>query len=176
MSNSWYESFFSPSHEFQQDIVRNRAEKGDADAQFALGFGCASEGSAENFQSAARWYLMAAGQDHALAQFNLGIMCANGQGMAEDKVKARSWFTKAARLGDAGAQHQLGMDSYRSSLHGSVELAQESRIEAYKWFRLAAEQDYRGSTGAYEQLALRMTRDDVMEANDRVAVFLRLKE
>jgi TPR repeat protein len=45
---------------------------------------------------AARWYRKAADQGHALAQYNLGLLYANGRGVAQDKAQARAWMQKAA--------------------------------------------------------------------------------
>ena len=49
--------------------------------------------------------------------------------------------------------------------------AAESRIEAYKWFQLAAAQGYKNSEGAYVTLTFKMTCADVAEAIARVARF-----
>jgi TPR repeat protein len=91
---------------------------------------------------------MAANQNHALAQFNLGLMFASGQGVAQDEAKALMWMQKAAQQGDAGAQHHLGMRHRRASFEGPPKDKLESNLEAYKWFRLAAAQGYRASAGA----------------------------
>ncbi len=171
MSKPWFRNFFPQAAPLNPETVQMRADGGDANAQFSLGLGCATNCSTQNYATAAQWYLKAAGQNHALAQFNLGIMHANGHGMPQDNVEALIWFTKAAQQGDAGAQHQLGMENHRASLHQPADGAKESRIEAYKWYRLAAAQDYRGSMGASEQLALRMAREDIADGDSRAAAF-----
>ena len=43
----------------------------------------------------------AAAQGDAKAQFNLGYMYANGQGVRQDYAMARQWYEKAAAQGDA---------------------------------------------------------------------------
>ena len=48
----------------------------------------------------------------------------------------------------------------------------ESKIEAYKWFHLAANQGYQGSIAAFETLTLSLTREQVTDGNQRVAAFL----
>ena len=45
------------------------------------------------------WYTKAAEQGYARAQFNLGLMYANGQGVTQDIVSAHLWFLLAARAG-----------------------------------------------------------------------------
>ena len=68
--------------------------------------------------------------------------------MARDDAAALVWIQKAARQGDAGAQHNLGMRNRRAGFEGSQADAGESRLEAYKWLRLAATQGYQGITGS----------------------------
>ena len=54
----------------------------------ALGVKFAREGAAQDYAQAAQWYLKAADQSHSLAQFNLGIMYAAGQGVPRDEAKS----------------------------------------------------------------------------------------
>jgi TPR repeat protein len=149
-----------------------RAEGGDAQAQFSLGIKFANEGAGQNYAEAAQWYLKAANQNHALAQFNLGVMYGRGQGVPRDEQRSLMWIRKAAHLGDAGAQHNLGMRHHRVSLDGVAEKAGESRIEAYKWLQLAAAQGYGPSEASCENVALQMTREGVADAGRRVAAFV----
>ena len=43
----------------------------------------------------------------AQAQYNLGVMYANGQGIPKDEAKAASWYRKAADQGEANAQARI---------------------------------------------------------------------
>jgi TPR repeat protein len=45
---------------------------------------------------AARWFQKAVGQGYPLAQFNLGAMHQNGNGVKQDPKEAAKWFQKAA--------------------------------------------------------------------------------
>ncbi|WP_439830288.1 tetratricopeptide repeat protein, partial [Aeromonas veronii] len=54
------------------------------------------------------WYRKAAEQGHAKAQYNLGVMYGNGQGVPQDDAQAVVWFRKAAEQGLAEAQYELG--------------------------------------------------------------------
>jgi TPR repeat protein len=51
---------------------------------------------------------LAANQGHAQAQYNLGVMHANGEGVQQDFTKAVKWYRLAADQGDAKAQFNLG--------------------------------------------------------------------
>ena len=47
---------------------------------------------------------MAAEQGHASAQFNLGVMYANGEGVPQNNLRAYVWFSVAAAQGDEDAR------------------------------------------------------------------------
>ena len=44
-----------------------------------------------------------------MAQNNLGLMYANGEGVPEDDAEAVHWYRKAAKQGYADAQYNLGL-------------------------------------------------------------------
>jgi TPR repeat protein len=113
------------------------AERGDAEAQFKLGF-CYDEGRgvAKDYAEAVKWYRKAAEQNFAPAQFNLGYCYANGQGVAKDYVKAVKWYRKAAEQNYTPAQSNLGC-CYD---HGRG--VARDYVEAVKWYRRAAEQGH----------------------------------
>ena len=63
----------------------------------------------EAHAESATWFRKAAEQGHAAAQYNLGAMCANGQGVSKDYIEAVKWLRKAAEQGHAEAQFRLGL-------------------------------------------------------------------
>ncbi|OAV05604.1 hypothetical protein AO379_1461 [Moraxella catarrhalis] len=65
-------------------------------------------GVRQDYQKAVEWYTKAAGQGHAKAQFNLGVMYARGQGVRQNKSTAKHYFGQACDHGE-----QLGCESYR---------------------------------------------------------------
>jgi TPR repeat protein len=46
-------------------------------------------------------------QGDAAAQFNLGLMYRNGEGVPKDYAEAANWYRKAAEQGVAAAQYTL---------------------------------------------------------------------
>jgi hypothetical protein len=149
MERTWYQRLFSRPPAFDREALIAKAEGGDPDAQFGLGIQYGSGlGALRDPGQAAQWYRRAADQDHPLAQFNLGMMYA-----------------------DAGAQHQMGIRCQRATFVALQADVGEARIEAYKWFHLAAAQGYRGSELACEGMNLKMTRLQVAEGNRRAATF-----
>ncbi|ARB98142.1 TPA: tetratricopeptide repeat protein [Neisseria gonorrhoeae] len=70
--------------------------------------------------------LQAAEQGNAAAQFNLGVMYENGQGVRQDYVQAVQWYRKASEQGDAQAQYNLGLMYYDGrGVRQDLALAQE---------------------------------------------------
>ena len=69
--------------------LRRRAEQGDAEAQFSLGFRYdEGEGVPEDRQEALQWWRKAAEQGHAMSQDNLGVSYEIGEGVAQDSAEA----------------------------------------------------------------------------------------
>ena len=76
----------------------------------------------------------AAEQGDATAQFNLGFMYANGEGVLKDNAEAVRWYRLAAEQGLASAQYNLGV------MCAKGEGVLKDDAEAVRWYRLAAEQ------------------------------------
>jgi TPR repeat protein len=71
---------------------------------------------------------------NAAAQFNLGLMYDNGQGVEQDYPEAVKWYSLAAAQGDAQAQYNLGY------MYDNGQGTLRNYAEAVKWYRLAAVQ------------------------------------
>jgi TPR repeat protein len=173
MVKPWYRRLFSATP-LPPDFTAPQAlaAGGDAAAQFYLGvhYSCGGEPTRDLAQ-ALRWYRLAAEQNHALAQFNLGMMLAQGQGTEPDAAAGRAWIERAAVGGDAGAQFHCGNHCHRELLRERKADVPELRIEAYKWFQLAAAQGYRDSVSSRDRITTGMSHAEVTEANERVSRF-----
>src|ERR1700689_1592024 len=66
------------------------------------------QGVPQDYVAAANWYLKAAEQGYAEAQYHLGQMFAIGQGIPHNDAEAAKWYRKAAEQGIPLAQHNLG--------------------------------------------------------------------
>ena len=175
MGKPWYRNLFNhTSEEGNLKSAEAKANSGDADAQFGLGLKYATgQGTEDEYLQAVRWYRKAADQNHALAQLNLGLMYASGQGVAQSDTEAVAWILKAANQGDPGAQYNLGVRHSSISVRGLTQNAEEERIEAYKWFQLAAAQGYGDSEAASATMTLKMTHADVLIGEQRTAAFVK---
>jgi hypothetical protein len=75
-----------------------------------------------------------AGSGYAKAQYNLGIIYGNGEGVLKDSKEAAKWYKLAAEQGLAEAQFNLGV------MYGNGEGVLKDFKEAVKLYKLAAEQ------------------------------------
>ena len=57
----------------------------------------------------ARQLALAAGQEHAHAQFNLGMIYDHGYGVSQGHVRAVEWHGKSSNQRHAGTQYNLGV-------------------------------------------------------------------
>ena len=74
----------------------SKAESGEADSQFKVAgiYESGSDDVPQNLLEAARWYRMAAEQNHSQSQYNLGMMYQSGHGVGEDANEANKWFER----------------------------------------------------------------------------------
>jgi hypothetical protein len=73
-------------------------------------------------------------QGHVSAQFNLGLMYENGQGVKQDYAEAVRLYHKAADQGNADAQSNLG------GMYDNGRGVKQDYTEAVGWYRKAADQ------------------------------------
>jgi TPR repeat protein len=79
--------------------VRQQGERGEINAQFALGFMYEEggvKGVPQDYSEAARWYRLAADQGYYAAMHELGLMYFDGKGVPQDYVTAYMWLNLAA--------------------------------------------------------------------------------
>jgi hypothetical protein len=82
----------------------------------------------QDYREAVKWYRLAAEQGYAPAQYSLGLAYEKGQGVPQDFVRARMWFTLAATglSGDSGATATKNRDRIASKMTAEqIETAQE---------------------------------------------------
>ena len=85
--------------------LKRMAELGDTVAQLNLGNSYyAGNGTPQNYNQAADWYLIAAKKGNAIAQNNLGMMYSLGIGVPKTLVKAYVWSSVAAAQGNDQAK------------------------------------------------------------------------
>jgi TPR repeat protein len=128
MLGSMYEHGDGATQDAAQAVAwyRKAAENGHSGAQFNLGL-LYDLGSGQNYRDwlvnpdrvplnevkqdrtqAIVWYRRAADQGNSDAQYNLGFLYENGQGVSQDYEQAEHWYRKAADQGNSSAQDKLG--------------------------------------------------------------------
>lgn len=142
-------------------LYRPLAQRGDARAQDAIGgmYERGEGGLPKDTAEALQWFKMAENErlalkayndaDYAtasrifrpladrgqiLAEYLVGLMYANGQGLPQDFAEAMKWHRKAAVQGEAKAQFSVGV-MYFKGLGTPT-----NHAEAFKWYRRAANQ------------------------------------
>ena len=99
-------------------------------------------------------YRLAAQQGNASAQFDLGLLYDNGEGVAQDYTLAAKWYRKAAEQGLPRAQFNLG------SLYAGGQGVGRDYVESWFWLNLAA----LTWSGAHQQ--------EAAQARDKVGALL----
>lgn len=102
-----------------------KARAGSAEAQNTLGKAYASgQGLPKDCSAAREWFLLAADQGHAQAQYNLGVLLMDKQDRStKDLAEAREWLRHAANANLAPAQYRLA-ELARTGLGGARNPAQ----------------------------------------------------
>jgi len=102
---------------------------------------CASAGNLEDgnaaiekkdYVTALIKFKLSAAQGNAPAQYNLGLMYANGYGVTQDYVEAVRWFKLSAAQGDAYAQYNLGVMYDDMRRNGECQEATEIELSKVK--------------------------------------------
>lgn len=122
---------------------------------FGKGLAAADAG---DFVTALNEWKPLAEQGFASAQFNLGIMYNNGQGVLQDYREAMKWYRPAAEQGHASAQYNLGVSYYYGE--GIV----KDNLKAHMWFNIAASNGAAEAATFRANLAKTMTAADISKA------------
>ncbi len=181
-------------HEEALKWFRRAADRGHAEAMVHLGRHYRlGQGVPKNVPEASKWFRAAAGKGEPAGTLNLGwlygyeqddpaaaLKCfreaaqqglseamyelylsyGNGKGVAQDRDEARRWLTLAAEAGLARAQYRLG------TLNDNPDPVtwRENPIEAIRWYRQAADQNWPGAQLKLAQFYLRGTALEPDEA------------
>lgn len=115
--------------------LRERAEAGDPEAEFALGknYEAGRAGLKKDYAEAAAWYRKSAEQGNVYAQASLGILYHSGKGLPHDDLQAEVWFTISAA--HAPENDRETIEEMRDSVAAHLtaqQLAQARRL-AHEW-------------------------------------------
>jgi uncharacterized protein len=100
----------------------------------------------------------AANQGYADAEYNLGILYHNGDGVTKDHREAARWYKLAAEKGNTKAQFNLALMYYRG------EDLTKDYVQAYMWAGLSATNGSREAAILRDDLEKKMTPAQLREA------------
>jgi clan AA aspartic protease (TIGR02281 family) len=115
-----------------------------------------------DYATALQLFQQSADKGSAIAQFNVGAMYANGQGVRQNYAEAVKWYGLAANQGLADAQYNLAL------LYTNGQGVRQNYVLAYKWFSLAAAQGSTEAAKSLELITARMTPVEVDQAQKLV--------
>ena len=136
----------------------------------------ATQASAQNFKTGLNAYdrgdfstaLMEwrplAERGDARAQFNVGVILFNGQGVSHNPAEAVEWYRAAADQGYGPAQANL------SCMYETGQGLLQNYIEAYKWSTLAARHGVEARK-SLSSLSAKMTAEQIAEAEQAAAAW-----
>jgi TPR repeat protein len=147
-----------------------------------------------DYATALREWQPLAEQGHVLAQYQLGLLYANGKGVTKDDAKARQWYEKAAIQGHTEAQVNLGVllmyarggqQDYKMAvyylrlaanqgndlaqrrlgqMHERGEGVQQDYIKAYMWYSIGSANGGEAGARLRDALAKKMDPEQIAEA------------
>jgi len=118
---------------------------------------------AGNYEKAFRLLKPLAEQGDGWAQYTLGVLYDNGDGVPEDDAKAVYWYRKAAERGNAQAQSNLGM------MYVTGEGVPQNYVQAYAWWSIAAAREHEAAKKNKGIIKKEMTREQIAKGQELAA-------
>lgn len=142
------------------------ANQGYAPAQYRFGsFNREGLGMQQDAKVAFQWFMKAAEQGHILAMHNLAVLYAEGVNGSPDYGAAAAWFRNAAEHGVKDSQFNIAILHVRG-----LGVAQDM-TEAYKWFAVAAQQGDADAIKRRDEVAARLSADQLADGKTRAEEF-----
>ena len=146
-----YNAYINGDFDTALRLITPLAEKGDAEAQFVLGYMYETGHVApQNSIEAAKWFRKAADGGDTMAQISLGRLYEKGKGVPQDYAEAKDLYAKAAANGSARGHFRLA-GLYRFGLGMPQDL-----VRAHMHFNLAA--------AGFTILPARENRDEIAKS------------
>lgn len=122
------------------EVIRQRAEAGDVNAQLKLGnlyFSGKHEELPQDYHLAVRWYTLAAQQNHPEGLFNLALCYDQALGTEKDANIAHTLYRRAAKLGIPQAALNSAIHFERLGKHeqalAAYQQAAQAKLPAAYW-------------------------------------------
>jgi localization factor PodJL len=182
-------------------VLKQWADSGNAAAEYEMASRYAEGRLiTKDFALAANLFEKAARQGLVPAQYKLASLYEKGIGVPRDSAKARTWYAKAAEAGNPRAMHNLAVmiadgdgkpdyagavEWFRKAAEYGVHDSQynlailyarglgvkQSLIQSYQWFAVAAEQSDVDAAKKRDEVAVKLSPDDLAIAKALAAAF-----
>lgn len=178
--------------------LRVAAANGDPSAEFEVAARLAEgRGTGQDYAEALRWYQRSAAKGFAQAQYRVGTLYERGLGVAKDLERAKIWYQRAAEGGNVKSMHNLAVltaggarPNYAAALPWFLKAAEHGlpdsqynlgvlvenglgiaadRVEAYKWYALAAKSGDGEAIERRDALISTLTAEELTDADERIA-------
>lgn len=106
--------------------LQESAAKGDAQAQFNLGYRYTLKEDLD-LPKAFTWFKKAGDQNHAEAQYYVGLMYKSGQGVEKNPEASMAWLKMAAHQNHIMAQVKIGMSYYMGNSGVEMDLKESAK-------------------------------------------------
>jgi TPR repeat protein len=115
--------------------LRKRAEEGDAESQFLLGYEILENGEKGTKQEGLSWYRLAAHQGNTRAMRNLGDCYQGGYHVKKNITEGYEWHLKAAMLGLIESRLNVGM------CYAGGKGVSQDEVAAFMWLHIGIPED-----------------------------------
>lgn len=96
------------------------------------------------------------------AQFSLGVMYYQGNGLMSDMSKAQHWIREAAQKNHKQAQYNLGI-MLANGMGSSANL-----VEAYAWLKISDDNGYSAASDSVLQLGQELSSGEKKSAEEKI--------
>ena len=165
-----WDAYTAGDYELALKSWKPLAETGDASAQVNLGIMYnQGHGVIQDDKEAAKWFKLAAEQGYSPGQWRLAIMYKTGTGVVQNYEEAAKLYKLVAEKGDAYAQSALGF------MFSNGFGVPQDNVKAYLWFTTASDGGYELGSQYREQIAKKMTPEDISKAQEMASKCIKFK-
>jgi hypothetical protein len=118
------------------------------------------QGVPQGYKEALKWWRLAAEQEVAEAQVNLGLMYAKGQGVPQDYKEAVKWYRLAAEQENVDAQFNFGF------MYIEGEGVPQDYVIAHMWWNVAGSNGKERASKNRKQVETEMSPSQVEKAQE----------
>lgn len=101
----------------------------------------------------------------ARAQYDLGLMYDQGQGVQQSDVKAKEWYERAAQQGEPRAQYNLGL------MYLNGQGVPPDVVKAYYWISLSANRGNTRARDAKDYVGEKMSAEQIGSAKRLIEAY-----